>query len=91
MIPNFLTHSTGGRENAHMVDTDPPPGDLLQAEKPLQELAEVFLNQQLFNFSANPDLANASESAPSSEAPLLNMEAKYRALVEQISTVVFMA
>src|SRR5580704_6264759 len=91
MIPNFLTDPAGKREDAQTVDADLPPGDLLEAEKALQELAGFFRNQQLFNFSADQDLAQGADSAGASEAPLLNMEAKYRALVEQIPAVVFMA
>src|SRR5579862_2406548 len=91
MTPNFLTPPLGGREDTRMVDANLPPGDLVQAEKALQELADVFLNQQLFNFSSDLDLTNSSVSADVTQAPLLNMEAKYRALVEQIPAVVFMA
>src|SRR6202040_2294104 len=54
--------------------------------------ADVFLQQQSLISSTSLDFAKSAESklAPE-EAPLLNMEAKYRALVEQIPAVVFMA
>ena len=91
MPPDFLTQTNGRRNDAQMVADGRPPSNLRDAEKALQELADVFLKQQLFNSSANLDFQGKAEAAPSSEAPLLNMEAKYRALVEQIPAVVFMA
>ena len=63
---------------------------MFEAEKALQQLAEVFLQQSAF---LNPtfDAVETPETRAEPEAPLLNMEAKYRALVEQIPAVVFMA
>jgi len=49
------------------------------------------LQQQSLSSSNSLDLAEAAEAQPNPEAPLLNMEAKYRALVEQIPAIVFMA
>src|SRR5208282_1482959 len=65
--------------------------NLSDAEKALQELADVFLQQQLLGSGADLDFSEATKSTANPEAPLLNMEAKYRALVEQIPAVVFMA
>ena len=63
---------------------------LADAEQALRELAHVFLEQS----PSTPPESHAAKSrgAPaSSEAPLANMEAKYRALLEQIPAVIFMA
>jgi PAS domain S-box-containing protein len=65
------------------------PGDLVEAEKALQDLAAVFL-QQSKPPSASFDFTEGF-AFPPSDAPSLNVEAKYRALVEQIPAVVFMA
>jgi len=65
--------------------------NLSEAERALQELADVFLQQQLLTAGTNLESAKTGESKAAPEAPLLNMEAKYRALVEQIPAVVFMA
>src|SRR5579862_9678997 len=66
--------------------------NLSEAERALQELAAVFLQQQPFSVSSsNVDFTKTAGSPRNSEAPLLSMEAKYRALVEQIPAVVFMA
>jgi PAS domain S-box-containing protein len=70
--------------------TDALPASLLDAERALEELANVFLQQQ----SPTSDSTLPSEKAlmqPDWEAPAANLEAKYRALVEQIPAVVFMA
>ena len=72
----------------------PPVGEadatsLSEAERALQELAHVFLQQP---FTPQPAFHPArGDRAATSEGPLVNMEAKYRALVEQIPAVVFMA
>ena len=63
---------------------------LADAEHALRELAHVFLEQSL----STPPESHAAKSRggpASSEAPLANMEAKYRALLEQIPAVIFMA
>ena len=65
-------------------------GNLPEAEKVLQELAEVFL-QQINSPIPELDFLGGGNASNRAEAPLLNMEAKYRALVEQIPAVVFMA
>ncbi len=66
--------------------------NLSEAERALQELAAVFLQQQPFSVSSsNVDFTKTAGSPRNSEAPLLSIEAKYRALVEQIPAVVFMA
>lgn len=82
--------NAGSNLLAPILRRDTEPGSLADAENALRELAHVFLEQ---SFSARPAFhAAESRTAPiSSEAPLVNMEAKYRALVEQIPAVIFMA
>src|ERR1700719_3445694 len=88
---DYLTRGTETREDVKASGKDELPSNLSEAEKALQELAHVFLQQQSLTSSASLDSAETVESKPNPEAPLLNMEAKYRALVEQIPAVVFMA
>ncbi|HTZ47031.1 MAG TPA: PAS domain S-box protein [Verrucomicrobiae bacterium] len=80
---DFLTQWNEARDAAIAVHSRPSSSDLAEAEKALQELASVFLEQT--------SLFSASDPVPPAEAPSLNTEAKYRALVEQIPAVVFMA
>ena len=91
MALDYLMQGNGPRGNAKSLVGDKLFGNLSEAEKALQELANVFLQQQSLSSSNSLDLAEATEAQPNREAPLLNMEAKYRALVEQIPAVVFMA
>ena len=65
---------------------EPALGDP-EAESVLHELASVFFESRA-SFSASDPAARARTL---SETPLPNLEAKYRALVEQIPAVVFMA
>jgi len=92
MTPDFLSQPTWRGEDGQTIAADGPGGNLLEAERALQELADVFLQQQSLISSTSLDFKKSAESklAPE-EAPLSNMEAKYRALVEQIPAVVFMA
>ncbi len=82
---DFLSQSNG-RETTETIDSG--AGSLAEAEKALQELASVFLQQTLVS-DGHADFGATTETI--AEAPALNMEAKYRALVEQIPAVVFMA
>jgi PAS domain S-box-containing protein len=91
MAPDFLTQANGRPDDAHTVAADRRPNNLSEAEKALQELADVFLQQQSLISGTSFDLTGGAESSPPAEPPLLSMEAKYRALVEQIPAVVFMA
>jgi PAS domain S-box-containing protein len=91
MARDFLTQANGRSDDAQAIAADRPPGHPSEAERALQELADVFLQQQSLNSGTGFDFAERAESKPAPEAPLLNMEAKYRALVEQIPAVVFMA
>jgi PAS domain S-box-containing protein len=91
MALDYLTQANGKPDGAKMIGADGLSGNLSDAERALQELADVFLQQQSLISSSGLDLAETPESKLNSEAPLLNLEAKYRALVEQIPAVVFMA
>jgi PAS domain S-box-containing protein len=92
MAPDFLSQAARRREDGQTIAADGPAGDLMEAERALQELADVFLQQQSLISSTSLDFGKSAESKLAlEEAPLLNMEAKYRALVEQIPAVVFMA
>jgi PAS domain S-box-containing protein len=88
MGSDFLTQGNWARDGSPPMGGEREAANLFEAERALQELAEVFL-QQSFGSHSSLDLATAPEANP--EVPLLNMEAKYRALVEQIPAVVFMA
>src|SRR3984893_9047488 len=91
MAPDFLTQANWPRDDTPPAAQDRQVTSLSEAERALQELAAVFLQQQSLISSTSLDFATTAESKPAPEAPLLNMEAKYRALVEQIPAVVFMA
>jgi PAS domain S-box-containing protein len=91
MALDYLTQGNGRRDDAKTIGADGLSGNLSEAERALQDLANVFLQQQLSGSQTVLDLGGTAESKLNPEAPLLNMEAKYRALVEQIPAVVFMA
>lgn len=71
--------------------------NLIEAELVLQQLAEVFLQSTPLKLKGSSEFAGTEEIGETAEAnlnprlPLQNMEAKYRALIEQIPAVVFMA
>ena len=60
-----------------------------EAEAVLQELARVFLENSSLLDARNPGPSSDSRTRVTTQLP--NLEAKYRALVEQIPAVVFMA
>ena len=60
-----------------------------EAETVLQELASVFFESAVADLG--PVRVSSEKARPAAETPLPNMEAKYRALVEQLPAVVFMA
>jgi PAS domain S-box-containing protein len=62
-----------------------------EAEKALQELAQVFLQQSSVPIPQQLSQIEKQLIPSENEASQANMEAKYRALVEQIPAVVFMA
>src|SRR5208282_1154835 len=81
MASDFLTQANWAREGSPPAGGEREAANLFEAERALQELAEVFLQQSLSSHF-NLDLTATPEAATNPEAPLLNMEAKYRALVE---------
>src|ERR1700739_799140 len=92
MIQPFPNQGTSASEVAELPFEDREMSNLSEAERALQKLAGVFLEQQPSSMSnPAPEATKTGESPKSSEVPLLSMEAKYRALVEQIPAVVFMA
>src|SRR5277367_2881907 len=71
---------------AEAVDQVP---DIAEAEAVLLELASVFVADSATNPARMQD--HSTENGKNAEAPAPNLEAKYRALLEQIPAVVFMA
>src|ERR1700678_1661499 len=82
------TARTVGTPKSHFVDADADLPDIAEAEAVLLDLARVFADSPL-----NPVLDNFTENGhePPADAQAPNLEAKYRALLEQIPAVVFMA
>jgi PAS domain S-box-containing protein len=91
MTQDFLTQTNARLGDSQAAVADRLAADLLAAETALQELADVFLQQQPVTSGSSFDFAETAGSNSAEAAPSLNMEAKYRALVEQIPAVVFMA
>ena len=87
---DFGTQANREGDASQTASVDRKAGNLSEAERALHELAEVFLQQSLTS-GDHPDHSEQADSRSVAEAPLLNMEAKYRALVEQIPAIVFMA
>src|ERR1700734_2280399 len=78
--------------NHHFVDADAGLPDIAEAEAVLLDLARVFADSAL-NPVLNPALDHFTENGhePPADQQTPNLEAKYRALLEQIPAVVFMA
>ena len=91
MALDFLMQANGRRDDAQKPAADRPSGRLSEAVKALQELAAVFLEQQSLTTTAGLLFVDGAGASARLETPPLNMEVKYRALVEQIPAVVFMA
>src|SRR6202453_2556478 len=88
----FLKQATLANEMPEPGFEDQETSNLSEAERALQDLAAVFLQQQPFSVSnSSIDSTRIAESPKNTEMPLLSTEVKYRALVEQIPAVVFMA
>jgi len=90
MVPEFRENADWVRYD-HPVAADKLPVNLSEAESALRELAGIFLQQHSLLSDSNLPLIKAVELELAAEVPALNLEAKYRALVEQIPAVVFMA
>ena len=81
--------SPDGPQMQALAGMDQPDLGYAEAEAVLQELAGVFFENAVADFGA---VRVSNEKArPAAETPLPNMEAKCRALVEQLPAVVFMA
>jgi len=76
-------HMTGGAQ--HPSDSMESP-DIGQAEMVLLDLARVFADSAVQNSASFPGTKESAKDAPRD-----SLEAKYRALLEQIPAVVFMA
>jgi PAS domain S-box-containing protein len=90
MAPNFLSEANWIREVIQPAGNQ-AADTLSDAERALHQLADVFLQQQSQVQDSSLDEDEILAANPSSEVPLVNMEAKYRALLDQIPAVVFMA
>src|SRR5579871_6603964 len=79
-----------GGGNRHRQVDEFPAGlpELAEAEAALLELATVFFSTTITSGARDHPEATASSSLAD---PASNLEAKYRALLEQIPAVVFMA
>jgi len=91
MAAEFLANANWMRHVTQATPAEEQPVNILEAESALKELANVFVQQQSSLFPSNLPVANAAKSGLAPEATGVNLEAKYRALVEQIPAVVFMA
>jgi hypothetical protein len=93
MAANVVKERAGEPETVVVSRADTQPYSLPEAEKALNQLARVFLEQQASFPGSNPDpsfdYARQSDATTDFESPVLNLEARYRALVEQIPAVVF--
>src|SRR5271163_209266 len=90
MLPSFEAKGLEEFLPARVDGGEKESSSITEAERALQELAQVFLRQSISPIP-NLDFAENAELSANAEGPLINMEAKYRALVEQIPAVVFMA
>ena len=79
------------RGDAQIDRRERPLGNFPRRKKRFRNSPTFFCSNSRLTSSANFDFAETAESKIAPEAPFLNMEAKYRALVEQIPAVVFMA
>ncbi len=87
----ILTPASGRRNDKPAIAAPWSPASLAEAESALQELAAVFLQPQPLNSSTHLNFTIGEEPTLAPDAPSSNVEAKYRALLEQIPAVVFMA
>jgi PAS domain S-box-containing protein len=88
---DFLKQATSVLDGARPSTEAQLAEHVSEAERALHELAGVFLQQQSLFSTSNSTLGGTPEAATKSDIPLLSVEAKYRALLEQIPAVVFMA
>lgn len=91
MALDFLKQANWPSDTTQLTDAGRQAAALSEAEKALQQLAGVFLQQQSSLSNPTFDVTEIPEAETSPQGPLRNVEARYRALVEQIPAVVFMA
>jgi PAS domain S-box-containing protein len=91
MPPDFFRHENWPPVSTPTTTEESEAANLPEAERALHELAEVFLQQRRVISTSRLDFAASRDPDKNAEVPLLSVEAKYRALVEQIPAVVFMA
>jgi PAS domain S-box-containing protein len=89
MAADFLRQINSKRDDAQLIAADGQSDNLSESTRALQELAEVFLQQRSLGSDSRLDSVEHETRKP--EVPLLSVEAKCRALVEQIPAVMFMA
>jgi PAS domain S-box-containing protein len=90
MLPSFAAKIPWEWPLPGATPAEREANNLSEAERALQDLAQVFLQQSTFP-NRETEWPSKGAAPAGAEAPLENMEAKYRALVEQIPAVVFMA
>jgi PAS domain S-box-containing protein len=88
---DFLKQANWPSDTTQPTDAGREAAALSEAEKALQQLAGVFLQRQSSFSTSTFDVTETPEAETGSQGPLLNVEARYRALVEQIPAIVFMA
>src|ERR1700686_4003444 len=95
MPQDDLKPGISGVDDAEVLMAEAQSVDRAAAELALNQLADVFLQQQQSTLGTAIDFrlppAAGAEVSAEPDSPVLNVEAKYRALVEQIPAVVFMA
>jgi len=92
MVSFFWPHNPNGKPTDHNHSAVAEPDlDPFQAEEILQSLAGVFAEQKAANARRVVYPPPRLDQGWSGEAQSPNLEARYRALVEQIPAVVFMA
>ena len=91
MVPEFLAKAVWTPDDGQSDAPEKLPVNLAEAESALQELANVFLQQQSLISHTILDFTKSAEHELPADGPSFNLEAKYRALLEQIPAVVFMA
>ena len=90
MSSSVQTAHKGMRNKDQFTGASEAFPDIADAEAVLLELASVFADSTVkSSYDAGQSSTNGNEPSPDPRAP--NLEAKYRALLEQIPAVVFMA
>ena len=91
MSQNPITHNNWTRKLADSLLSSAPNSNVIEAETTLKELAGVFLESRFLATPSADDRVKHTGTEEDSNSQPHSVEAKYRALVEQIPAVVFMA